>query len=287
MPVLQALVGIWVISRHHYDVAVVDHSHVLALSRGSPREERLRTHIVIYDRPAEAPGEQVRQGAMKKITVEYDGGTGSDLHGDGVLIAIRELICLGGAIEAGIVDHSFRVDDTCPMGTGQHPQATVPHGRVIESDPHARQGAVACRYEVLVLVPGLARLAFGLYEQHRLHGLDIGADYPGQPLDRAGMRKQVEKDGRNLVREMYAEKPPEDVPVRLSVAIITMTIGPHQFAAANPDALSSQGRKFAFAEEVFDDQEPVSAVPAQFRPCQFRRCQFRLGVRTWSGGRRG
>jgi hypothetical protein len=101
------------------------------------------------------------------------------------------------------------VDDPRLLGTGDHPQAPVVLGGIVQRDPHADERPVTRGDEALVLVPGLAREPRRLDEQHRLHGLDapvpvgqVGAGDLAEDVADAGVLQRRQRDLADEVGEV-------------------------------------------------------------------------------------
>jgi hypothetical protein len=109
-------------------------------------------------------------------------------------------------------------------------------------------------------MPGLSRLALGLDEQHRLHGLDVGADELGQGVDDDPMGQHRAHALRQLVGEVNAQVAADDHLVgRVGFRRLDAGDGA-QLASADAHGLLPQGAHLGDRKCVGQDDVPVAMV---------------------------
>ena len=160
------------------------------------------------------------------------------------------------------------------MRAGDHPEAAIVDGGVVEGDPGGAERAVAGRDEVLVLVPRLSGFAGMLDEQHRLHALDVGADRPGQHLDDAWMGERLAHQRRELVREVDRQEAGH------VVGVAAGGIGAGQFrclVAAEAHRLVDERGDLGRRDGAARDAEATSRYAAASRSGLSFTCEHRFG----------
>jgi phosphoribosylformylglycinamidine synthase len=254
----RALVRVRVGAGDQYHVAVVGPAHGDALGRQEPRQQRRRAHVVVDQRPAQAVAAGVGQRAVQQVAVEQHHRAGGHLHGHCVVVAVGEVEGLHLAVEAGVVVVTVGVEHPRPVRAGEHPQAAVLHGGIVQGDPRGGQRPVPGGDEQLVLVPCLPRLALRLDEQHRLHGLEVGADQPGQGVDDHRVGQRPAHALRQLVREVDAQVAAHHDLVGLAVGGRLRALHRAELAAADAHRLLAQRRHLAGGQRAGQHHVAVS-----------------------------
>jgi AraC family transcriptional regulator len=272
---------------HHDDVAAVPGCEADPGRRLQPRQAGSGAHVVIGERASQTVLTVVGQRAMQEVAVEDHGTAGRHLHRYGVGIAVWKGVSLGGAVETVIGLLTIGVDDAAAVRAGQHPQASVLDGRIIERDPGGGQRTVPGRDEHLVLVPRLPGLALALGEQHRLHGLDVRADDLVQRGHNGRMRQHLVHQRGQLVRKVDTYISPDQFVVGVARPRREEAVDRAQLPLADPKRLGPQCVNLATRQRVRQDGIPVLLIlrkweihtsqPAAAPP----PCPWRGDTKTW------
>jgi hypothetical protein len=109
-------------------------------------------------------------------------------------------------------------------------------------------------------VPGLAGLAFRLDEQHRLHGLDVGADEPRQRVHHRRVGQRLVHQRRQLVGEVDAEVLADDALVGLAGGRLPDAVDGAELAPADACRLVTQGLHLVGGQRIREDGVAVAVV---------------------------
>jgi hypothetical protein len=100
-----AFVRVRVLASDQDDISEVEFSEVLTFGL-LPRQQRLRAHIVVDQRPTESVPPRVGKRAMQQVAVEDQRSAGGHLHGDGVALGVG--VAVGSVLQSKRTSSTFR-----------------------------------------------------------------------------------------------------------------------------------------------------------------------------------
>jgi hypothetical protein len=194
---------------------------------------------------------------VQQVSVEQQHRAGCQLDRHRIVVGVREVIRLDGAVVARVVVLPVRIDDAWLVRSGQHPEAAVLDSGVIQRDPCRDQRAVPGRDEHLALVPGLAGLASAFTNSIDCIALDVRPDDPGERVDDSGMAHHVKHQPRQLVGVVNAHEAADDVVVGVARCRGDGAVDLAELSATDPDGLRRQGVTLGTVQRVRQDDESV------------------------------
>ena len=197
---------------------------------------------------------------MQQVAVEKDDAARLHLDGNRVVVAVGKFVRRICTIKARVFPLVHGPEDAGLVRAGDHPQAAVFDGCIIERDPAARQRAIARGDKVFVLVPILPRLARRLDKEHGLHTLHVRPDNLRQRLHHFGVGEVALHQRRNFVGKMNAEVAAQHVGVRLARIGGLDAAHVAQLTAADARGLVAQRLHFVRRERVVDDEVAIFMV---------------------------